>query len=69
MLHEGAALGRLLKGRVGLEIRMVVAGGDTILHKIAAAEYDVFRCRPVLRAADWVAMLRRSLAGDGRIAA
>jgi squalene synthase HpnC len=69
MLHEGAALGRLLKGRVGLEIRMVVAGGDTILHKIAAAEYDVFRCRPVLRARDWVAMLRRSLAGDGRIAA
>ncbi len=69
LLHDGAALGQRLKGRIGLEIRMVVAGGDTIVHKLIAADYDVFRRRPVLRPWDWVSMLARSLGGDGRIAA
>ncbi len=67
MLHEGAALGRMLKGRAGLEIRTVVAGGDTILQRVVEADYDVFHCRPVLRARDWVAMLARAIFGDGRI--
>lgn len=67
LLHEGAALGRLLRGRVGLEIRTIVAGGDTILQKIIEADYDVFRFRPVLRAPDWVAMLYRASFGDGSI--
>jgi squalene synthase HpnC len=69
LLHAGAALGQRLRGRIGLEIRMVVAGGDTILHKLIAADYDVFRRRPVLRAWDWISMLLRSLGGDGRISA
>jgi len=69
LLHEGAALGRMLSGRIGLEIRMVIAGGDTILQKIVAADYDVLRRRPVLRAPDWLGMLARALTGDGRIAA
>ena len=69
LLHDGAALGHRLPGRIGLEIRMVVAGGDTILQKLIAADYDVFRHRPVLRAWDWIAMLVRSLGGDGRISA
>jgi phytoene synthase len=69
MLHEGAELGRILRGRIGLEIRMIVAGGDTILQKLLDADCDVFRQRPMLRAHDWLAMLMRSLAGDGRIAA
>lgn len=69
MLHEGAALGRMLRGRVGLEIRMVVAGGDTILQKILDADCDVFRARPVLRPSDWIRMLGRAVFGDGRVAA
>lgn len=69
MLHEGAALGRLLRGRVGLEIRTIVAGGDTILQKIIAADYDVFRFRPILRGPDWLAMLYRASVGDGSIRA
>jgi phytoene synthase len=69
LLHDGAALGHRLQGRIGLEIRMVVAGGDTILQKLIAADYDVFRCRPVLRVWDWVSMLVRSLGGDGGISA
>ena len=69
LLYDGAALGQRLEGRIGLEIRMVVAGGDTILQKILDADCDVFRHRPVLRAADWLRMLLRSLGGDGRIGA
>ncbi|MPZ41931.1 MAG: squalene synthase HpnC [Betaproteobacteria bacterium] len=69
LLHDGAALGHRLRGRIGLEIRMVIAGGDTILHKLIAADYDVFRRRPVLRAWDWISMLARALGGDGRISA
>ena len=69
MLHEGAALGRMLPGRIGLEIRMVVAGGDTILQKVLDVNCDVFRARPVLRAPDWIAMLARAVFSDGRRAA
>jgi len=69
MLHEGARLGRLLRGRIGMEIRMVVAGGDTILQKLIEADCDVFQRRPVLRAPDWAAMLARAILGDGRIRA
>ncbi|MCC6534621.1 MAG: squalene synthase HpnC [Burkholderiales bacterium] len=68
MLHAGASLGRLLPGRIGLEIRMVVAGGDTILQKLIEADFDIFRRRPVLRAADWLSMLYRAMRGDGRVA-
>jgi len=56
MLFDGAMLGRVLKGRVGLEMRMIIAGGDRILTKIANARYDVFDSRPVLRPHDWLLM-------------
>ena len=69
LLYEGAALGQRLKGRIGLEIRLVIAGGDTILQKILDADCDVFRHRPVLRPGDWARMFVRSLGGDGRIGA
>lgn len=68
MLHEGAALGRMLPGRIGLELRMIVAGGDTILRKLDA-DCDVFRARPVLRPSDWISMFMRAVLGDGRRAA
>ena len=61
MLHSGAPLGRLLPGRVGLEIRATVQGGLRILAKLDAAGYDMFRRRPVLRWHDWPAMLLRAL--------
>jgi len=67
MLHEGAALGRLLRGRAGMEIRTIVAGGDAILQKIIEADYDVFRSRPLLRPSDWLSMLYRASFGDGSI--
>ena len=60
MLWRGAPLGRALKGRIGLEMRMIIAGGDRILTKIVNAQYDVFRHRPVLRAYDWPLMFART---------
>jgi phytoene synthase len=53
-MRQGAPLGDALPGRIGLEIRAIVAGGLRILEKIAAADYDVFSRRPVLRAHDWL---------------
>jgi squalene synthase HpnC len=59
-LQSGAPLGRVLKGRLGLEMRMIIAGGDRILTKIAHANYDVFRRRPVLKPHDWLLMFARA---------
>ncbi len=60
MLHDGAQLGNALSGRIGLEMRTIIAGGDRILSKIIASDYDVYRHRPVLRWHDWAGMLLRS---------
>lgn len=61
MLAAGAPLGRALPGRVGLETRLIILGGERILQKLHAAQGDVFQHRPVLGLADWAYMLRRAL--------
>ncbi len=61
LLRSGSPLGRVLQGRIGLEMRMIIAGGGRILDKITAVDGDVFRRRPVLTKPDWVLMLYRSL--------
>ncbi|MEO8006596.1 MAG: squalene/phytoene synthase family protein, partial [Betaproteobacteria bacterium] len=61
MLLSGAPLGRTLPGRIGLELRMIVMGGNRILDKLEACGGDVFRHRPVLRTLDWIVMLHRAL--------
>lgn len=53
LMLTGAPLGRDLPGRLGLEIRAIVAGGLRILDKIEDGDYDVFNRRPVLGALDW----------------
>ena len=60
MLLAGAPLGRILAGRIGLEMRMIIAGGERILRKIENVRYDVFRHRPVLRSTDWALMFART---------
>jgi phytoene synthase len=57
LMLAGAPLGRDLPGRIGLEIRAIVAGGLRILDKIEAVNYDVFRRRPVLEKSDWPRIL------------
>jgi squalene synthase HpnC len=60
MMKSGAPLGSILTGRIGLEMRMIIAGGLRILDKLRAVDYDMFNRRPVLRPADWVIMLAHS---------
>ncbi len=61
MLVDGAPLGRMLPGRVGLEIRATVNGGLAILDKIEARRGNVFRHRPVLTKWDWVKIMAKAL--------
>lgn len=61
LLFSGAPLGRALPGRIGLELRMIVAGGARILEKIEQVGGDVFRRRPVLKAHDWPLLVCRAL--------
>ena len=60
MMISGAPLGSILTGRIGMEMRMIIAGGLCILRKLKSAGYDMFNKRPVLRPHNWVAMLFRS---------
>ncbi len=60
LMLQGAPLGSILSGRIGLEMRMIIAGGLRILDKLKAADYDMFRKRPVLKPYDWAIMLIKS---------
>jgi phytoene synthase len=61
LMLSGSPLGWDLPGRMGLEIRAIVAGGLRILDKIEAVDFDVFNRRPVLQAQDWPLIMWRSL--------
>ena len=54
MLLDGAPLAASMRGRFGLELRLIVAGGMTILDKIDAANGDVFDHRPTVTRLDWL---------------
>jgi squalene synthase HpnC len=60
MMRRGAPLGSILGGRIGLEMRLIIAGGNRILNKLEKVDYDMFRRRPVLRPHDWLIMLVKS---------
>jgi phytoene synthase len=60
LMLSGKPLGSILSGRVGLEMRMIIAGGLRILDKLEGAEYDMFNRRPILKPYDWVIMLAKS---------
>jgi len=60
MMRSGAPLGSILRGRIGLEMRLIIAGGNRILNKLQKAGYDMFTRRPVLRPYDWLIMLLNS---------
>jgi squalene synthase HpnC len=61
LMLSGASLGWDLPGRMGLEIRAIVAGGLRILDKIEAVDFDVFARRPVLQTLDWPSIMWRCL--------
>ena len=62
LLQSGAPLATRLRGRIGLELKMIVQGGLRITDKLAAVHYDAFRNRPTLKPLDWPLMLARALA-------
>jgi squalene synthase HpnC len=61
LLESGRALVRALPWRAGLELAGVLAGGHRILDRIDAAGGDVFRHRPRLARADWIAIAWQAL--------
>jgi squalene synthase HpnC len=61
MLHAGKPLGRILTGRIGLEMRLIIAGGQTIIDKLKASNGDIFNRRPKLNKLDWLKMLSKAV--------
>lgn len=61
LLQSGAPLGLALPGRIGLEMRMIIAGGERILKKLHQSRGDVFNHRPVLTKKDWLIMAYRAI--------
>jgi squalene synthase HpnC len=53
LLHSGAPLGNRLKGRAGLEMRMIIQGGMRILHHLQNCQDNLF-ARPRLHRRDWL---------------
>jgi squalene synthase HpnC len=67
LMLSGAPLALRLRGRIGLELRMVVQGGLRILESIEEVDYDVFRRRPKLTRKDWLKMIWRGLRMKARM--
>ncbi len=61
LLHSGRPLGRTLPGRIGFELRMMIAGGERILHKLKHSRGDIYHHRPTLKAHDWLIILLKAL--------
>jgi phytoene/squalene synthetase len=68
LMLSGAPLALRLPGRIGWELRLVVQGGLRILEAIEAVDYDVFKRRPKLGAADWLLLGWRALTMRSRLA-
>jgi squalene synthase HpnC len=52
LLFRGRALPRRVGGRMGLELRAIMAGGELILDRLAQGGHDPIRRRPRLQASD-----------------
>jgi squalene synthase HpnC len=61
LLITGKPLGRILKGRIGFEMRMIIAGGERIITKITKVNGDIFNHRPTLNNWDWLLILTKAL--------
>lgn len=61
LFKEGRSLFRFLSGRLKLEIKWTVAGGEKILSKIEKNNYQIFGNRPKLNKADFISILLKSI--------
>jgi len=64
LLRAGAPLGHQLRGRLGLELRLIIAGAGRVLDRLAAERRDVFR-RPRLARMEWMAIAWKALIDRG----
>jgi squalene synthase HpnC len=60
MMLEGKPLGKRLKGRFGLEIRLIIEGGLAIIERLEQCAETPFT-RPRLRSSDWLRAIWRAL--------
>ena len=61
LLYSGKPLGRIMKGRIGFEMRMIIAGGERIINKISQVNGDIFNLRPTINKWDWVIIFFKAL--------
>lgn len=61
LLQAGKPLGRHLTGRIGFELRMIIAGGERIIYKLKRCRGDIYHHRPTLNAFDWPIILLKAL--------
>jgi squalene synthase HpnC len=61
MLTAGKPLEHILPGRMGLEMRMIIGGGEQIIYKLRKVRGDIFKHRPTLKAWDWPLILLKAL--------
>ncbi len=61
MLQASAPLGLVLKGRIGFETRMIIAGGDRLLRKLYNDPIAPLKRRLTLNAWDWAVIILRAL--------
>jgi squalene synthase HpnC len=61
LFDAGRPLVRALPLRLSLELAGVIGGGERILQRIQAVDYDVFQRRPTLRMRDWLVVGARAL--------
>ena len=61
LIYAGKPLGRILSGRIGFEMRMIIAGGERIIHKLNNVNGDVFKHRPTLHYGDWFIIFLKAL--------
>jgi phytoene synthase len=60
MMLSGQPLGRVLRGRIGFELRLIIQGGLHVLDALHAQRHTVF-ARPRLRRRDWFFMFWKAL--------
>lgn len=61
LLTEGKPLGCILKGRIGFEMRLVIAGGEQIIKKLYRVKGDIFNHRPTLNKLDWCVIFLKAV--------
>ena len=61
LLNAGKPLGRILPGRLGLEMRLIINGGQHILNRLRQVNGDIFTQRPVIKAWHWPIIFFKAL--------